>query len=153
MPRAGFYAIHNSTIRFGRDGRWYADGQAIANPRIARLFSRSVHRTADGAYELRIAEERAPITIDDTPYVVTGAVVDPAGAAWLDLNDGTREVLDPESLSVGADDVLYCAVKHGRERARFLRPAYYQLADHIAADAGGGFVFHTAAGRFPIARR
>lgn len=153
MPRAGFYAIQNSTIRFGRDGRWYADGQAISNPRIARLFSRSVRRAADGSYELRIAEERAPVTIDDTPYVVIGAAVDPTGTAWIDLNDDTREVLDPRSLAIGADDVLYCAVKHGREPARFLRPAYYQLAEHITADAGGGFVFHSAAGRFPLARR
>ena len=152
MPRAGFYAIHNSTIRFGRDGRWYADGQPIANPRIARLFSQSVHRAADGSYELRIAEERAPITVDDTPYVVTGAAVDATGTTWIDLNDETREALDPHSLAVGADEVLYCRVKHGRERARFLRPAYYQLADRIAA-ADGGFVFQTAAGRFPIGRR
>ena len=152
MPRAGFYAIHNSSIRFGRDGRWYADGQPIVNPRIARLFSQSVHRTADGSYELRVAEERAKITVDDTPYVITGAAVDEAGTAWIELNDESREALDPHSLVVGEDEVLYCRVKAGSEPARFLRPAYYQLADRIAAD-GGGFVFHTAAGRFPIGRR
>lgn len=153
MPRAGFYAIHNSTIRFGRDGRWYADGQPIANPRIARLFSQSVHRTATGGYELRVAEERAPITVDDTPYVVTGATDDGGGIIWLELNDGSREALDPRSLAVGADEVLYCTVKQGREPARFLRPAYYQVASHIAPDAGGGFVFRTAGGAHPIGRR
>jgi len=152
MPRGGFYAIHNSTIRFGRDGRWYADEQPIANPRIARLFSQSVHRTGEGAYELRIAEERAPVTVDDTPYVVTGAAVDADGTAWIDLNDGSRERLDPQTLAVGDGDVLYCRIKNGSEPARFLRAAYYQLADRIAADAGGGFVFRTAAGQFPIGR-
>jgi hypothetical protein len=152
MPRAGFYAIHNSTIRFGTDGRWYADGQPIENPRIARLFSRSVHRAADGSYELRIAEERAPIAVDDTPYVVTGAAIDADGTAWVELNDGTRESLDARSLAIGAEDVLYCRVKGGHEAARFLRPAYYQLADRIAAQ-DGGFVIETAAGRFPIGRR
>lgn len=152
MPRAGFYAIHNSSIRFGRDGRWYADGQVIENPRIARLFSRSVHRTADGAYELRVAEERAPIVVDDTPYVVTAADVDAHGAASVELNDGTREALNPRSLAVGADDVLYCRVKGGQETARFLRAAYYQLARCIAADQGT-FVFETNAGRFPIGHR
>lgn len=152
MPRVGFYAIHNSSIRFGRDGRWYADGQPIENQRIARLFSQSVHRTADGSYELRVAEERAAITVDDTPYVVTGATVDADETAWIDLNDGSREALDPRTLAVGADDVLYCRVKDGREAARFLRPAYYQLADRIGVDERG-FVFLTAAGRFPIGRR
>lgn len=152
MPRAGFYAIHNSSIRFGRDGRWYADGQVIENPRIARLFSRSVHRRSDGKYELRVAEERAAITIDDTPYVVTAAELGADGTAAIELNDGTREALDPRTLAVGAGDVLYCRVKGGEEPARFLRPAYYQLADCIAADRGR-FVFETAAGRFPIGRR
>lgn len=153
MPRAGFYAIHNSTIRFGRDGRWYADEQPIANPRIARLFSQSVHRRDDGAYELRIAEERAPITVDDTPYVVTGASPHSDGTVSLDLNDGSREMLDPGSLSVGDGEVLYCTVKDGRESARFLRPAYYQVAGRIAAGSGGGFVFRAGDGRYPIGRR
>lgn len=152
MPRAGFYAIHNASIRFGRDGRWYADGQPIENQRIARLFSQSVRRAADGGYELRVAEERAAIAVDDTPYVVISATIGDDGTAWIDLNDGSREALDPRTLAVGADDVLYCRVKDGREAARFLRPAYYQLADRIAVD-DGGFVFRTAAGRFPIGRR
>lgn len=153
MPRAGFYAIHNSTIRFGRDGRWYADEQPIANPRIARLFAQSVHRRDDGTYELRVAEERAPITVDDTPYVVTGASSDGDGTVWLELNDETREPLDATSLAVGAGEVLYCAVKNGREPARFLRPAYYQIADRISAGDDGGFVFRAADGQHPIGRR
>jgi hypothetical protein len=152
VPRAGFYAIHNSAIRFGRDGRWYADGQVIENAAIARLFSRSVHRTADGGYELRVGEERAPITVDDTPYVVTAVDIDANGAVTLELNDGSREPLDPRTLAVGAGDVLYCLVKQGREAARFLRPAYYQLADRITAH-DGRFIFEGAAGRFPIGRR
>lgn len=153
MPRAGFYAIHNSTIRFGRDGRWYADEQPIANPRIARLFSQSVHRKEDGTYELRVAEERAPITVDDTPYVVTGASIDGDGTVWLELNDESREPLDATSLTVGADEVLYCTVKGGREPARFLRPAYYQVAERISAAANGGFAFRAADGQYPIGRR
>ena len=153
MPRAGFYAIHNSSIRFGRDGRWYADGAPITNPRIASLFARSVHRLQDGSYELRIAEERASIIIDDTAFVVTAAGDDPAGGVWVDLNDGTREMLDARTLRVGADDVLYCQVKGGAEWARFLRPAYYQVADRIAADGDGGFAFTSGAERHPIGRR
>jgi hypothetical protein len=153
MPRAGFYAIHNASIRFGRDGRWYADGQPITNPRIARLFARSVHRCADGSYELRVAEERAAISVDDTPYVVTAASTDAAGTVWVELNDETREALAADTLSAGADDVLYCRVKGGREWARFLRPAYYQLADRLVDDGNGGVAFATPTGRHPIGRR
>jgi hypothetical protein len=63
-----------------------------------------------------------------------------------------REPLDARSLAIGAGEVLYCRVKAGSEPARFLRPAYYQLADRIAAD-GGEFVLQTATGKYPIGRR
>ena len=153
MARAGFYAIHNSAIRFGRDGHWYADGQVIANPRIADLFAQHVQRRPDGGYMLRIADEQAPITVEDTPYVVTGAEIAPDGGAWIELNDRSRERLDPQTLQVGADDVLYCRVKGGQEPARFLRPAYYQIAQHISAAEPGTFIFHLPGGDYPIVRR
>jgi hypothetical protein len=151
MSRAGFYAIQNSEIRFGRDGRWYADGQPIENSRIADLFSQHVQRRTDGGYMLRIADEQAPIVVDDTPYVVTGIELDPAGAMWLELNDRSRERLDPRTLRVGGDDVLYCRVKDGSEAARFLRPAYYQIAQHLVRSDAGSFELRLPEGDYPIA--
>jgi uncharacterized protein len=153
MPRAGFYAIHNSEIRFGRDGRWYADGRPIENPRIADLFSQHVQRRPDGGYMLRIADEQAPIVVEDTPYVVTGVDIDSAGVVWIELSDRSRERLDPHSLVVGADDVLYCRVKDAAEPARFLRAAYYQIAPHIRATAPGAFAIRLPSGDYPIGRR
>lgn len=139
MARAGFYAIHSSTIRFGRDGRWYADGEAIPNPRISRLFSRHVVRQADGSYRIEIGWDKAPCEIEDTPYVVC-RVDETKDGFVVELNDGARELLDLASLSISDDNVLYCRVKQGRERALFLRPAYYQLAPHV----------HESAGRFVV---
>ncbi len=138
MPRGGFYAIHNSTIRFGRDGNWYADGALIVNSRIANLFSRHVERSPEGGYRLRIADEQAPIVVDDTPFVVTGVsvVVD---RIRIELNDRTDEDLDPATLAVGVDEVLYCRVKGGAEPARFLRAAYYQVSRHIVPAEDGAF--------------
>lgn len=152
MPRAGFFPIGNTTIRFGGDGHWYADGERIANRRIAALFSRHLHRAVDGSYRLRIADEEAPVMVDDTPYVVTGVDTDAVGAMCIELNDGTREALAPESLTVGADDVMYCRVKGGSEPARFLRPAYYQLARYIV-HSDEGFVFAGPQGRYRIGCR
>lgn len=139
MPGAGFYTIHNSKIRFGRDGVWYADDQPIVNERIARLFSRHVGRRADGGYQLKIGPETAPIEVDDTPYVVVGVEALDA-AIEVELNDATRERLDPSSLQVGEGNVLYCRVKAGTERARFLRPAYYQIAPLVTESGPGRFV-------------
>src|SRR6516225_8972763 len=102
MARAGFYVVQNSDIRFGRDGRWYADDELIENTRIAALFARHIERRPDGGYMLHIADERAPIRVDDTPYVITGTMSD-ASAIWIEINDGTRERLDPRTLAVGDD--------------------------------------------------
>lgn len=149
MGRAGFYAIHSSKIRFGRDGRWYADDELISNRRIADLFSRNVVRQPDGSYRIVIGWDTAPIEIEDTPYVVTR--VDPRDGGFLvELNDGTCEALDPDSLSISEENVLYCSVKGGAERARLLRPAYYQVASHIH-EVGGGFVLRAGGADHRIA--
>lgn len=140
MARAGFYAVHNARIRFGRDGVWYADEEPIANARIAELFARHIRRGEDGAYIIQIGFERAPVEVDDTPYVVVGVDLEADGAVHLELNDRTREKLDPSTVAVGERDVLYCRVKAGEERARFLRSAYYQIAPLIAEDPHGRFV-------------
>jgi len=153
MARGGFYAIENSEIRFGRDGRWYADGQVVDNQRIADLFSRHVQRRPDGGYVLRIADEQASIVVEDTPYVVTGVGLDAAGGLRLDLNDCSHELLDPSTLRADPANVLYCRVKGGTEPARFLRAAYYQIAPYVAVDGSGAFVLRLPRGDHRIGRR
>jgi uncharacterized protein len=151
MARAGFYTVQNSHIRFGRDGIWYADGEPIANQRIADLFSRHIRRAADGTYVLEMAFERAPVEVDDTPYVVRALDVS-GNAIDVELNDGTRERLDPATLAVGERDVLYCRVKKGAEPARFLRAAYYQMVPHVSEDSPGRFALQLGGTRHPIGR-
>ncbi len=149
MARAGFYAVQGSKIRFGRDGRWYADDEPITNPRIAALFAAHLQRDPDGRYVIRMGDEQAPVEVDDTAFVVVAVTVAADGTIVVELNDHTTEVLDPSCLEVGQDNVLYCRVKGGRERARFLRAAYYQLAPHITEQAGG-FLLRTGTEMYPI---
>jgi|YelNatPaOPRAMG01_1025707.scaffolds.fasta_scaffold00702_37 hypothetical protein len=139
MPRAGFYAVESGRISFRKDGNWYSDEERIDNPRIALLFSRSIRRNPDGSYYLQVAEERAPITVEDTPYVVKSLEDDGRGGFILVLNDEEREPLDPSTLEVGEHNVLYTRVKGGEFRARFLRPAYYHLSPHFEMDSDGTF--------------
>lgn len=150
MARAGFYAVESGKISFRRDGHWYNDDQRIENPRIALLFSRSIRRHPDGGYMLQVADERAPITVEDTPYVVTGVDDDGSGNFVIITNDEQREPLDPSTLEVGADHVLYCRVKRGEFPARFLRHAYYHLTRHFVSDDGQNFALMAAGRRHPI---
>jgi hypothetical protein len=141
MPGAGFYAIGASHIRFGRDGHWYADGERITNRRIALLFARHLRRRADGTWGVEMGDERAPVDLEDTPWVVTQVEGDPTHGFTVTLNDQTQESLDPATLAVGADQSFSCAVKAGVVRARFLRRAHYALARWAEpGDAPGSFV-------------
>jgi hypothetical protein len=150
VARAGFYAVESGKISFRKDGNWYNDEERIENPRIALLFSQSIKQNPDGSYFLQVAEERAAITVEDTPYVVKSLADDGAGGFAMILNDDTREPLDPTSLEIGADNVLYSRVKGGRHRARFLRPAYYHLSGNFEADTSGRFFIQIGRKKYPL---
>ena len=150
MARAGFTAISSGTIRFGKDGRWYSDGEPIPNHAICQLFGRTLQVLPDGRARLALGEDTAWVEIEDTPWVVTHVDGDPATGFVVLLSDDTREPLDPETLQVGAAEVLYCRVKGGTHRARFLRPAYYELMRHLEAGPGGALVLPVASRRIPI---
>ena len=150
MAKAGLYTIESDRLSFRRDGHWYSGSERIENARIALLFSRGVRRASDGSYYLQIADERAPVEVEDTAFVVRTIEDGPRGWPLLVLNDGEREPLDPKTLSVGPDNVLYCTVKHGEYRARFLRSAYYHLARLFETDDGGGSFLVVGTQRYEI---
>lgn len=150
MARAGFYTVESGKLSFRRDGHWYTDEERIENPRIAMLFSRSIRQNPDGSFYLQVGDERAAIAIEDTPYVVTTVEGDDANGFVVVTNDGEREALDPSTLAVGRDDVLYCRVKAGQARARFLRSAYYHLSDNFVAENNGGFSLLVAGRHYPV---
>lgn len=152
MAGAGFYSIHTDTITFGRDGRWYADGEPITHRRLALLFSRHLRRKPDGSFEIWIDERyHADVVVEDVPFVVTAVDIGPSGVT-LELNDSSQETLDPASLRIGADDVLYCSVKGGSETARFLRPAYHHLAP-LFVESGDGFAVEVGGQTYPLVAR
>jgi uncharacterized protein len=152
MARAGFWAIESHTIRFGKDGRWYADDEPIANRRIADLFSRHVTRGEDGEWWLVVGDERARIEVEDTPFVVARVDGDPSAGFTITLNDGSREPLAGATLRLGDDDVLYCDVKDGRYTARFLRPSQAELLGYAEADGGRFYLPLPSGARREIAR-
>ena len=52
---------------------------------------------------------------------------------------------------LGADNALYTRVKNSKLRARFLRNAYYHLADRLECDETGRFFLNLSGVRHPIA--
>ena len=135
MAKAGFWAIDPTRkISFGKDGWWYANDERIHNRRINVLFSQHLRKTAAGVYEIAIGWDTVAVEIDDTPYVVTRVTGGLEHGLTLRLNDESEEALDPTTLHVGKEHVLYCRVKGQQHPARFLRPAYYQLTAYVQED-------------------
>jgi hypothetical protein len=153
MPHAGFYPIESHHICFGRDGEWYSDGQRIDNRRIAQLFSRCVRKDPRGGFLLQMGDERAPLEVEDTPFVVRQIDGDPERGFTLSLNDETEEELDPSTLRSGPDNAFICRVKGGEFEARLLRPAYYRLATWTKPADGGTFLLPVGGRDYPIAPR
>lgn len=151
MASAGLHLIHTERLLFARDGQWYADGEPVVHRRLAVFFSKHLRRKAGGGFEIWVDERfHSDCDVEDTPFVVRMIYGTSDGGFEIELNDESREPLDPASLSVGADDVLYCTVKNGAEKARLLRAAQAALASSI--DAADGEFFLTSGGRrYPIA--
>ena len=148
MPQAGFWAVGGYAISFRKDGAWYADEERIRNSRIQLLFSRSLRRDdRAGApalprytgWLLDVGVDRQPVTVEDTPLVVSGLDGDPDEGFTIRTNDGESGPLDCDTLRIGEGEVLYCTVDRGDRGllpARFLRPAYYRIARFVEWEDG-----------------
>ena len=126
-------------ISIDREGRWRHEGVVITHPGTVALFFRSLEADPSGGCLLRVGGETAPVEVEDAPFVVRSAEISPDAVALL-LSDGSRESLDPATLTWAEDHVPYCRVKGGRFSARFSRPAYYLLAEAIEQDEGGAYL-------------
>ena len=139
MARAGFYAIGGYDISFRRDGRWYADEEPIANDRITLLFSKHVRPDGEGGWVIDVGIDRQGVEVEDTPLVVVAVEGDARNGFRVRTNDDVCDELAYHTLRIGDGNVLYCVVDRGERGvmpARFLRPSYYHLMEHVEVSAG-----------------
>lgn len=134
-------------IQVTAEGELFHNGAPMIHPGILELIYESVH-LEDGVYLLRVGKQSCQLEVEDTFHVVKSADLG-AEAVTLALNDGSRQALDPASLWLNAAGVLYCRVKEGAFPARFLRQAYYQIAEGFVED-GEGFALELAGRRWPL---
>jgi len=111
----------------------------ITHGRTRLLFSKSIRRDPTGKYYVHVGPESAEVIVEDAPYTITSVTLQeepdgPPQGYILHLNDETQEPLASDSLVVSEQNVMYCRVKGGEERARFLRAAYYQMCAKLHYD-------------------
>jgi len=128
--------IEEVSIWIDREGTWFYQGHEILRRDIVRLFYRNLHLdAATSRYFIQIGSQRCYVSVEDAPYSVRAVQPDSSGdRIYLQLSDDSREKLDPETLHIGSDNVMYCRVKAGRFLARFCSSAYYRLAESIEYD-------------------
>jgi hypothetical protein len=118
-----------------RDASFWHEGVRVTHARLAAQFLRSVEWSeADGAFLVRLRHFRGWLDVEDTPWFVVS--YDPESGE-IELTDGKREVLQPQTLRMDTDEVLRCAVKGGRWDARFTHRGQAHLLDALEAGDDG----------------
>lgn len=133
-------------ILIDKEGDWYYRGSPIHRSDIVAHLCQHVRRDEfSELYIIQLGKQRCSLEVEDTPLVITGVSHKKEGKekgqeqlllSIKHLEDA--DPLDPTSLWVGKENVLYCKVTDQQIPARFLRPAYYQLAEFIHEDKDQG---------------
>lgn len=116
------------------DGSWTHEGQPIRHRRMREHFDRSVRYLPDEAkYVVFLRHFRGQIEVEEAAFFVHG--FDPE-TGEIGLSDGTREGLEPASLTVSPiDGAWLCRVKRdlvaGGLPARFGQAAQAELLDCV----------------------
>jgi hypothetical protein len=124
---------------------WYHRGNKIFRPEVLEALYSRLSRLPSGQYVLEDGKEACLIDTADTPYVISRVYREEDASGKESLRFGLKnlsqsEVLDPATLLVGKDNVLYCRVIGAKFPARFSRPAYYQIAEYVDEDSRGFYI-------------
>lgn len=119
-----------STIVLDGDGFFWHDGERVEHGALAEALHRWISKHPDdGRLILTNGYDWCYFRAESTPFVVKAVRVnDDGSSAELLLSDSTTETLDPRSLSMDAEGVVYALVKGGAFEARFSRHAQTCLA-------------------------
>lgn len=133
-------------------GRWFCEGNPVADPALFRLLSRSLF-ARDGAYFIRCEGETHPVRVADVPLWIRHVHVqaNPDGSLTqvdIELEDGRREALRAETLTIGrGGTALYALATARLIPARLGKSAYYEMAAHLAQESETGPFSVVIAGR------
>ena len=130
--------IPECDILIDKEGTWYFRGAEMIRREIVNFFYENLKRDDTGRYLIELPGEDGDhcyVEVEDTAFVVR-AVQNADGAEKIEmtLSDDSVETLEPATLRVGSDNVLYCTIKKGNFSARFSKAGYYQLAERIEYD-------------------
>ncbi len=127
------FFVDNEVITLTKNGVWMSDDVEIDHEQTVKLFSKCLRKDAEG-YFLQVARETKRIRVEDTAYFVQQIEGSSAKGFELRLSDETHERLDPMTLSYRPGR-LTCRIRDGKEEAKFLHAAYFELLRDLHEDA------------------
>ncbi len=137
-------------VRVAPDGSWsVGEFRIVHAPSLRFLKERLVFEDA-GAFLVQ-GRRRLPVAIEGPAFEVAELRLLPdAGEALAVLDDGSVEVLGPDSLATDArSGRAECTARGGRARAAFSRGAHQALLEHVE-EVGGRFFLRIGLRRLPI---
>jgi hypothetical protein len=139
-----------STILLDGEGRFFHDGELVAHAGMARAFASWIERHPDdGRFILNNGYDWSYFRVEDVPFFVLG-LREQGQQLLLRLSDGSESPLDLATLTVGASEALYVAVKNGKFQARFTAGAQTALAPWLVSDEKGQLFLEIAGHREPL---
>ncbi|HHO75697.1 MAG TPA: DUF1285 domain-containing protein [Deltaproteobacteria bacterium] len=136
-------------IRIDKEGRWYYEDSQIINENVFLAFCNALEKDHEGKYRIVIESELCYVDVEDTPFVVSSIRGDKKTGLYVLLNTSAVHELDPSTLSIGKDNVLYCVVNDGM-KVRFTRTAYYLLALMMEEDEQGNITLTVGEKTYPV---
>jgi uncharacterized protein len=146
-------ATLSGAFRIDREGAWRHEEVEVTHPGVLRNLYANLRVDSTGHY-LQAGPFRVPVQVDDAPFVVVRAQTDDPRAIDIHLSDGSREALDPATLSLDERGIPHCRVKGEQFRARFSVAAWLQLAGKVETDTvSGALVLVLGDRRVPLQSR
>lgn len=124
--------MKENKIKIDKEGRWFFQGEEITHRKTYLLFNKNLIQDEKGRLRVRIGQEECLVEAEDAPFLIKSLdfILESDGrlkSIILILNDESREVLDPQTLYIGKDNILYCRIRNKMFTARFSRNAYQLL--------------------------
>ncbi len=116
------------------EGNLWHEGTLFDDPPVLKFFMRKMEKLPDGRFKVICQGETCFIEPEDVPYVVQDIRL-VGDQVELIFPGDYRERLDPNTLWVGKENVLYCKTRGGEFEARFNRKPYLELAKKVDFDS------------------
>jgi hypothetical protein len=141
-----------------KNGDWFCEGNPVLDRELLKILSASLFER-EGRYYIRCEGEVHPVDVEDAPLWIKYVYISKNAegeieAIDIELTDGRKETLRPETLWLEAESSLYCLATRKNLKARFGKIAYYEIANHISWDESAQCYYITIKGQaFPISNK